>query len=106
MRPSPQVPIFGIGGVRTGTDALEFLLAGASAVQVGTALFGDPTALPRIIGELRTALDERGFDRVRARSSGGRTARRCSVAPEGPDPLGDASLRAPGETALPGQPAC
>ena len=58
----PDVPIFGIGGVRTGTDALEFLLAGASAVQVGTALFGDPTALPRIIGELGTALEERGFD--------------------------------------------
>jgi dihydroorotate dehydrogenase (NAD+) catalytic subunit len=91
----PQVPIFGIGGVRTGVDALEFLLAGASAVQVGTALFGDPTALPRIIDELRTALDERGFGCVR--EVVGRAHRPpLSVAPEGPDPLGDASLRATG----------
>ena len=91
----PQVPIFGIGGVRTGIDALEFLLAGASAVQVGTALFGDPTALPRIIGELQTALDDRGFSCVG--EVVGRAHRSpLSVAPEGPDPLGDASLRATG----------
>jgi dihydroorotate dehydrogenase (NAD+) catalytic subunit len=91
----PQVPIFGIGGVRTGVDALEFLLAGASAVQVGTALFGDPTALPRIIDELQTALDERGFNCVG--EVVGRAHRPpLTVAPEGPDPLGDASLRATG----------
>jgi dihydroorotate dehydrogenase (NAD+) catalytic subunit len=91
----PQVPIFGIGGIRTGVDALEFLLAGASAVQVGTALFGDPTALPRIIGELETVLDERGFGCVG--EVVGRAHRSpLSVAPEGPDPLGDASLRATG----------
>ena len=91
----PDVPIFGIGGVRTGTDALEFLLAGASAVQVGTALFGDPTALPRIIGELGTALDERGL--TRPGEVVGRAHRSpLFVAPEGPDPLGDASLRAAG----------
>ena len=91
----PQVPIFGIGGIRTGVDVLEFLLAGASAVQVGTALFGDPTALPRIIGELETVLDERGFGCVG--EVVGRAHRSpLSVAPEGPDPLGDASLRATG----------
>jgi dihydroorotate dehydrogenase (NAD+) catalytic subunit len=91
----PDVPIFGIGGVRTGTDALEFLLAGASAVQVGTALFGDPTALPRIMDELGTALDERGL--TRPGEIVGRAHRSpLFVAPEGPDPLGDASLRAAG----------
>lgn len=57
----PEVPIIGMGGIRTGLDALEFLLAGASAVSVGTAVFGDPTAPVRIIDELRTALAERGI---------------------------------------------
>jgi dihydroorotate dehydrogenase (NAD+) catalytic subunit len=40
----PDVPILGMGGIRTGLDALEFVLAGASAVSVGTTVFGDPTA--------------------------------------------------------------
>ena len=38
----PVVPIIGVGGVRTGRDALELVAAGASAVQVGTATFNDP----------------------------------------------------------------
>jgi dihydroorotate dehydrogenase (NAD+) catalytic subunit len=53
----PDVPIVGIGGVRTGLDALELLAAGASAVQVGTAIFGDPSAPARVAHELATALD-------------------------------------------------
>ena len=57
----PAVPIMGVGGVRTGPDALELVLAGACAVQVGTAIFGDPTAPVRVLGELTAALDERGF---------------------------------------------
>ena len=60
----PEVPIMGIGGVRTGLDALEFLLAGASAVQVGTTVFGDPSAPVRILEELRAALVERGLKNV------------------------------------------
>lgn len=60
----PEVPIIGVGGVRTGFDALEFLLAGASAVQVGTVVFHDPSAPMRIVGELRQELAQRGIERV------------------------------------------
>ncbi|GAA0686813.1 dihydroorotate dehydrogenase [Kitasatospora atroaurantiaca] len=57
----PQVPILGMGGIRTGRDALEFALAGASGLAVGTALFNDPAAPLRILDELRTELAARGF---------------------------------------------
>lgn len=57
------VPIIGVGGVRTGRDALELVAAGASAVQVGTATFNDPTAPLRVRDELDALLDERGFER-------------------------------------------
>jgi dihydroorotate dehydrogenase (NAD+) catalytic subunit len=57
----PHLPILGMGGIRSGLDALEFVLAGASAVSVGTAVFGDPSAPIRVLAELETALDERGF---------------------------------------------
>jgi dihydroorotate dehydrogenase (NAD+) catalytic subunit len=57
----PEVPILGMGGIRTGLDALQFLLAGASAVSVGTVVFNDPAAPERVAGELATALAERGF---------------------------------------------
>jgi dihydroorotate dehydrogenase (NAD+) catalytic subunit len=50
-----------MGGIRGGLDALEFVLAGASAVAVGTALFNDPTAPLRVLDELREALAARGF---------------------------------------------
>jgi dihydroorotate dehydrogenase (NAD+) catalytic subunit len=50
----------------TGLDALEMLLAGASAVQVGTAVFHDPSALARVSGELAEALSERGLSEVSA----------------------------------------
>jgi dihydroorotate dehydrogenase (NAD+) catalytic subunit len=57
----PHLPILGMGGIRTGLDALQFVLAGASAVSVGTAVFGDPSAPVRVLSELATALAERGF---------------------------------------------
>ena len=50
----PDVPIIGVGGVRTAWDAAEMVLAGASAVQVGTATFADPRAPARVLAELRT----------------------------------------------------
>ncbi len=62
----PHVPILGMGGIRTGLDALEFLLAGASAVSVGTVTFNDPSAPARVARELAVALAERGFDSVGA----------------------------------------
>ncbi|MCW2861051.1 MAG: dihydroorotate dehydrogenase [Actinoallomurus sp.] len=60
----PEVPIVGMGGVRTGLDALELVLAGASAVAVGTANIHDPSASVRILRELETALRERGIARL------------------------------------------
>jgi dihydroorotate dehydrogenase (NAD+) catalytic subunit len=57
----PDLPILGMGGIRSGLDALQFIVAGASAVSVGTAVFGDPRAPIRILAELEAALDERGF---------------------------------------------
>lgn len=60
----PEVPILGMGGIRTGLDALQFVLAGASAVSVGTESFHDPGAPIRVLNELREALGARGFERV------------------------------------------
>jgi dihydroorotate dehydrogenase (NAD+) catalytic subunit len=60
----PEVPILGMGGIMTGLDALQFILAGASAVSVGTAIFHDPHAPVRILAELREALSARGFRRL------------------------------------------
>ncbi|HYF46610.1 MAG TPA: dihydroorotate dehydrogenase, partial [Acidimicrobiales bacterium] len=50
----PDLPIVGVGGVATGEDAVELLLAGASAVQVGTAIFADPRAPTKVLRQLET----------------------------------------------------
>lgn len=60
----PAVPLIGIGGIRTGADALEFFLAGATAVQVGTVTFNDPSAPARVSRELRAELARRGIGRL------------------------------------------
>jgi len=60
-----SVPVIGMGGITTARDAVEFLLAGASAVAVGTASFRDPYALPRIIQGLREYLVEHNISSVR-----------------------------------------
>ena len=61
----PEVPILGMGGIRSGLDALQFVLAGASAVSVGTAVFHDPSATARVHAELAAALAARGFSSLR-----------------------------------------
>ncbi|MDQ1733370.1 MAG: dihydroorotate dehydrogenase catalytic subunit [Pseudonocardiales bacterium] len=61
----PHLPLLGMGGIKTGKDALQFILAGASAVSVGTAVFHDPTAPIRIIAELSDELAARGFSSLR-----------------------------------------
>jgi dihydroorotate dehydrogenase (NAD+) catalytic subunit len=55
------MPIVGMGGIRTGLDALEFVAAGAQHVAVGTTLFADPDAPTRIRLELHAAAQERGW---------------------------------------------
>ncbi len=57
----PNTPILGMGGVASGRDALELILAGASGVSVGTASFGNPSAVIQIQQELRELLIEKGF---------------------------------------------
>ena len=58
---SVQLPIVGIGGIMNARDALEFILAGASAVQVGTASFLDPSAAQTIAREMEQYLAEKGI---------------------------------------------
>jgi len=60
----PQVPIIGMGGIASGLDAFEFILAGASAVQVGTTIFNDPSAPLRVAQELQHVLGDRGIQRL------------------------------------------
>ncbi len=62
------VPIIGQGGVVCGRDAIEFLIAGASAVGIGTGLFYDPLLCPKINGEIVEYLDEHGIADVGALS--------------------------------------
>lgn len=59
----PKIPIVGMGGVASGKDALELVLAGANAISIGTATFGNPTAVIKVKDELQSLLQERGFDR-------------------------------------------
>ena len=60
----PGISILGMGGVANGRDAFEMILAGASAISVGTATFGNPLATMKIKSELQELLIERGFDSV------------------------------------------
>jgi dihydroorotate dehydrogenase (NAD+) catalytic subunit len=57
----PNTPIIGMGGVASGRDALEMILAGASGVSIGTASFGNPTAIMSIQSELKQLLMDKGF---------------------------------------------
>ena len=59
------IPIIGVGGIASIDDVMEFLLAGASAVQVGTASFYDPTASVRIVDALPAAIESLGATSVR-----------------------------------------
>ena len=60
-----KIPIIGIGGILTGRDALEFLLAGAAAVQVGTANFIRPDAAVQVVREIEAYLETHGIASVR-----------------------------------------
>jgi len=83
----PEVPLFGIGGIRSGLDAFQFVLAGASAVQVGTAIFNDPGAPSRVSHELREVIASRGMDRLAQAIGLGHRSPDLLI-PESPEPLG------------------
>jgi dihydroorotate dehydrogenase (NAD+) catalytic subunit len=60
-----NIPIIGAGGVTNAQDALEFLMAGASSVQVGTATFADPLAPLKVIEGLAAYVKEHQLDSIR-----------------------------------------
>ena len=60
-----NIPVVGLGGISNGTDAIEFMLAGASAIEVGTANFIDPSVTGKIVDEINAYLDRHGFSSVR-----------------------------------------
>ena len=60
----PKIPIFGMGGIETVENVVEFLIAGANAVQIGTANFRDPSLAGRLVGELAAWCAERRIARV------------------------------------------
>jgi dihydroorotate dehydrogenase (NAD+) catalytic subunit len=61
-----NVPVIGIGGIMTADDALEFIIAGATAVQVGTANFVNPKATMEIIAGIESYLIKKRMDTVNA----------------------------------------
>jgi dihydroorotate dehydrogenase (NAD+) catalytic subunit len=63
-RQAVKIPIIGMGGIATATDALEFLIAGAAAVQVGTANFVDPFVWSTLVDGLRDYLRRHEIGRV------------------------------------------
>ena len=60
----PDIPIVGVGGVASGADAVELMMAGAAAVEVGTATFADPRAPNRVLSEMVTWCRRAGVTRV------------------------------------------
>lgn len=59
-----KIPVVGLGGIMSAEDAIEFLLAGASAVQIGTANFIDPTVTIKVIRGIKEYLEQNGFKKV------------------------------------------
>ncbi len=60
-----KIPVVGLGGIMDATDAIEFLLAGASAIQIGTANFIDPAVTIKVVDGINSYLDENGFKSVK-----------------------------------------
>jgi dihydroorotate dehydrogenase (NAD+) catalytic subunit len=56
-----RIPVIGMGGIMNATDALEFLMAGAAAIQIGTATFIEPAAPVKILEGIEKFLSEKGF---------------------------------------------
>ena len=63
-RRAVRIPVIGMGGIASATDALEFIIAGATAVQVGTANFADPFIWTKLLNGIREYLERHGIERV------------------------------------------
>ena len=63
-RQAIRIPIIGMGGIATATDALEFIIAGAAAVQVGTANFVDPLIWPKLLDGIRTYMERQKISKI------------------------------------------
>jgi dihydroorotate dehydrogenase (NAD+) catalytic subunit len=61
---SVKIPVIGMGGISTAADIIEFMLAGATAVQIGTASYWDPCATEKIVGELQEYCTEHGIQEL------------------------------------------
>lgn len=61
---SVDIPVIGMGGITSGRDVIEFMMAGAKAVQVGTANFTNPNAIPEIISQTNDWLDKHGIKNI------------------------------------------
>ena len=59
-----QIPIIGMGGICTGEDAIEFIMAGATAVSVGTATFHDPMASVKVVQGIRDYMERYGVEDI------------------------------------------
>ena len=59
-----QVPVIGLGGISTWQDAVEFILAGADAIQVGTSIFANPNCLKEIIQGLYNWMERKGYSSI------------------------------------------
>lgn len=64
VRSVSSIPIIGVGGIESAEDVLEFMMAGANAVEVGAASYHDPLALPKIIATLPLTMDKYGIKRL------------------------------------------
>jgi dihydroorotate dehydrogenase (NAD+) catalytic subunit len=60
-----KIPVVGIGGIMNATDAIEFMLAGASAVEIGTANFVDPSVTMKVVDGINEYLDKHGYQSVK-----------------------------------------
>ncbi|MBO6220033.1 MAG: dihydroorotate dehydrogenase, partial [Treponema sp.] len=61
---SERIPVVGLGGISCWQDAVEFLMAGASAIQVGTATFSNPNTMLGIIRGLKDYMKQKGFKTI------------------------------------------
>jgi dihydroorotate dehydrogenase (NAD+) catalytic subunit len=65
-----KIPVIGMGGISTAVDIIEFMLAGATAVEIGTASYWDPCATEKIVDELQEWCVQHGVARIAGLTGG------------------------------------